>query len=160
MTASSRTFVALFLSTVAVAASLTAQKNRAPDAAKVATTRRLLALTRSAQLSIRAMEVMVPAQRAANPQIPAEFWDAFLARARRDVNQLVDSLVPIYGNHFTHAELEELVRFYQSPIGRRLTEAQPLITQESVEVGQRWGAIIGRQVAESLGAGGRKAPNE
>jgi hypothetical protein len=156
-----RPFVALLLA-LALAAPLGAQKNASPDAAKTATIRRLLELTQSAQLSLRAMEVMVPAQRAANPQIPAEFWDAFLARARRDVHQLVDSLVPIYANHFTQAELEELVRFYQSPIGRRLTELQPAITQESIEMGQRWGALIGRAVADSLMAAGagRKPPDE
>ena len=155
----SRTSIALLLA-LALAAPLSAQKNAAPDAAKTAVIRRLLELTQSAQLSLRAMEVMVPAQRAANPQIPAAFWDAFLARARRDVHQLVDSLVPIYAAHFTQAELEELVRFYQSPMGRRLTQMQPLITQESIEVGQRWGAMIGREVADSLMAAGSKPPNE
>ena len=155
----SRTSIALLLA-LALAAPLSAQKNAAPDAVKTAVIRRLLELTQSAQLSLRAMEVMVPAQRAANPQIPAAFWDAFLARARRDVHQLVDSLVPIYAAHFTQAELEELVRFYQSPMGRRLTQMQPLITQESIEVGQRWGAMIGREVADSLMAAGSKPPNE
>ena len=159
MTFSHRTVIASLFTLTALTAPLTAQQGQSPEAAKIATTRRLLELTGAAQLSVRAMEVMVPAQRAANPQIPAAFWDAFMVRARRDVPQLVDSLAPIYAAHFTQAQLDELVRFYESPVGRHLTEVQPLITQESFEVGQRWGALIGRAVAESLAQGGRKPPN-
>jgi hypothetical protein len=96
------------------------------------------------------MEAVIPGQRAAMPQVPAAFWDAFLAHARRDMPQLVDSLVPIYAAHFTRAELDQLVRFYESPIGRRLAEVQPLITQESMQAGQRWGARIGGEVGDSL----------
>jgi len=119
-------------------------------AATAATVRRLLDLTGAAKLALQNMEALLPAQRAANPQIPAAFWDGFLAHARRDIPQLVDSLIPIYAGHFTKAELDQLVRFYESPIGRRLAEQQPMILQESVQVGQRWGTAIGRQVGDSL----------
>ncbi len=104
---------------------------------------------------------MVPAQRAANPQIPGAFWDAFLARARRDLPQLVDSLVPVYAAHLSQAELDQLVRFYESPLGKHLSEVQPQILQESMQVGQTWGGVIGRQVGESLSRSGVKpqSPN-
>jgi hypothetical protein len=125
-------------------------QQRPTDPATAATVRRLLDLTGAAKLALQNMEALLPAQRAANPQIPAAFWDAFLAHARRDIPQLVDSLIPIYAGHFTKAELDHLVRFYESPIGRRLAEQQPLILQESVQVGQRWGSAIGRQVGDSL----------
>jgi len=120
------------------------------DPATAATVRRLLDLTGAARLAVQSMETLLPAQRAAMPQVPAEFWDAFLAHARRDVLQLVDSLVPVYAAHFTKAELDQLVRFYESPIGRRLAEVQPLITQASMQAGQRWGARIGGEVGDSL----------
>ena len=120
------------------------------DAAKASTIRRLLDLTGAARLALSGMEAMVPAQRAANPQIPAAFWDAFLARARRDLPHLVDSLIPIYASHFSQAELDQLVNFYASPLGKHLSAVQPLILQESMGAGQRWGTVIGREVGESL----------
>jgi hypothetical protein len=122
------------------------------------TIRRFLELTGAAQLSVRAMETMLPAQRAANPQIPAAFWDAFMARARRDMHQLIDSLVPIYATHFTQVQMEQLVRFYESPLGRHLTTVQPQLNQVTMETGQRWGAVIGQQVAESLARAGVTLP--
>jgi hypothetical protein len=106
------------------------------------------------------MESMIAAQRQANPQIPAGFWDAFMAHARRDTTRLIDMLVPIYAAHLTRSEIEELLRFYLSPVGQRLTAVQPDILRESTLAGQQWGEVIGRAVGDSLAhAQGSLPPN-
>ena len=134
--------------------------SRPVDAATAAEARRLLAVTGATKLMLSTMESMIAAQREANPQIPEAFWDVFMAHARRDTTQLIDMLVPIYASHLTQSELEELLRFYTSPIGQRLTAAQPEILKESTLAGQNWGASIGRVVGESLSrAQGSRPPN-
>jgi len=148
------------LSAAVLTTSVRAQRRPAPvDSAKATTIRHLLDLTGAARLALSGMESMVPAQRAANPQIPGAFWDAFLARARRSLPQLVDAIVPVYAAHFSQAELDQLVCFYESPLGKHLSEVQPLILQESMQAGQTWGAAIGREVGESLSRSGVKPPN-
>lgn len=122
----------------------------ADDSAKVATVRRILVLTDVAGIMEHAIEALLPAQRAANPTIPPAFWDAFAAHARQDVPGLVDSLVPIYTSRFTLAELRQLEQFYLSPVGKHLAASQPGIIQESQQIGQRWGAALGKRVADSL----------
>ena len=160
MTAPSRCLMGLTLAATVLTAPVLAQQRPGPaDPAKATTIRHLLDLTGAARLALSGMEAMVPAQRAANPQIPGAFWDAFLARARRGLPQLVDALVPIYASHFSQAELDQLVRFYESPLGKHLSEVQPLILQESMRAGQSWGAVIGREVGESLARSGVKPPN-
>jgi uncharacterized protein len=150
-----RSVVFLFL-----ALPLSAQQSPPPvDSATATTIRQLLTLTGTGKRMVQGIEMMVPAQRASNPRIPPAFWDAFLARARRDTTQLMELLIPIYASHLTKAELEGLVRFYQTPLGRRVAEVLPLITQESMQAGQGWGAGIGRQVAESLAQSGVPFPN-
>jgi uncharacterized protein len=138
---------------------LPGQQTPAVDSGTATTIRHLLSLTGSARLAVQGIEAMIPAQRDANPRIPAVFWDAFLARARRDTAQFVELLVPIYAAHLTRAELEALVRFYEQPLGKRLAEVLPLINQESIQAGQGWGANIGRQIAESLSQSGVAFPN-
>jgi hypothetical protein len=151
MTVSVRRLVLVTLAVLAFGAPPPVAAQRAPvDPATATTIRRLLDLTGAAKLALQSMEQMMPSQRAANPQVPAAFWDAFLAHARRDVPQLVDSLIQVYAAHFTQADLDELVRFYESPLGRRLSAAQPMVTQESMQVGQRWGARIGGEVGDSV----------
>ena len=150
------TLVALALGTPAGAQQPAVPQPAPVDSATAVTIRRLLELTGAAKLALQTMETMLPAQRAAMPQIPAAFWDAFLAHARRDILMLVDSLIPVYAAHFSRADLEALVQFYESPVGRRLSEVQPMITQESMQVGQRWGAALGREVGDSLARAGAK----
>jgi len=112
--------------------------------------RKLLAASGATRLMLGNLESMIASQRQSSPQIPAAFWDAFLAHARRDTTQLIDMLVPIYASHLTQSELEELVRFYTSPIGQRLTAAQPTIFKESMAAGETWGEQIARMVGDSL----------
>jgi hypothetical protein len=123
---------------------------RKVDPATAAAARRLLTVTTAVKLALNGMETMINQQRGINPQVPGEFWDAFIAHARRDTTQLLDLLVPIYATHLTQDEIEQLIRFYESPIGKRLTAVQPLITQESMAAGQTWGAAIGRIVGDSI----------
>ena len=128
------------------------------DAPTAAAARRLLAVTGTTKLMLSSMESMLAAQREANPQIPAAFWDAFMAHARRDTTRLIDMLVPIYASHLTQSEIEELIRFYTSPIGQRLTAVQPAILQESTLAGQNWGELIARIVGDSLSQAGGDLP--
>ncbi|HLZ45452.1 MAG TPA: DUF2059 domain-containing protein [Gemmatimonadales bacterium] len=120
------------------------------DAATAASARRLLAATGATKLMLGNLETMIASQRQGNPQIPPAFWDAFLAHARRDTTRLVELLVPIYASHLTQSELEELLKFYNSPIGQRLTAVQPEIFKESMAAGERWGEVIARAVSDSL----------
>lgn len=126
--------------------------------AKVTLIRRILQLTNAGDLTLSAMEAALPAQRAANPQIPAEFWTEFSARAQRGVPQLLERLIPIYDASFSEAQLQQLVRFYESPLGRHLVSVQPTVTVQSIQAGQQWGAEIGAEVARDLQRRGIQTP--
>jgi uncharacterized protein len=132
--------------------------SRPADAATATAVRKLLAATGATKLMINNLESMITSQRQNNPQVPAAFWDAFLAHARRDTTRLVDLLVPIYAAHLTQSELEELLRFYNSSIGQRLTAVQPDIFKESMAAGESWGELIARTVSDSLQQSQGKAP--
>lgn len=133
------------------AAPLQAQIRSAPiDPEKVAVIRQILEVTGAANQMIVTMEATIPMQRASSPSVPAVFWDRFMARARAERGALLDSLIPIYDRNFTTADLTELLRFYNTPAGKRLIAATPNIARESVQAGQRWGFTIGQEVGEQL----------
>ena len=117
---------------------------------KDAVIRRILDVTKTAELILTTIEAGLPAQRASNPAIPAAFWDRFAARARAESRSLIDSLVPIYDRAFTTEELKELLRFYESPLGQRLIAATPDLSRESMLAGQRWGFVIGQEIGAQL----------
>lgn len=126
------------------------------DSAKLGAVRSLLEVTGAAEVIVASLEANIPAQRAANPAVPAVFWDEFETLAKERIPSLVDSLVPIYDRHFTLDDVNELLAFYRTPVGQRLVEVQPLIARESSETGQRWGARLGVEVAAELAKRGIK----
>ena len=120
------------------------------DAAKAGVVRHLLEINGVAAMMQRTIANLIPAERASNPTVPPAFWDAFAARVQKEVPVLIDSLVPIYTKRFTLAELKQVVQFYESPVGKHLSAAQPDMLQESQQIGTRWGAALGKQIADSL----------
>jgi hypothetical protein len=124
-----------------------------PERLKVA--RRLVQASGAEDLILKSIELTLPAQRAQNPNIPPEFWDRFAARARADVTMLVDSLAPVYAQRFSKAELDQLVAFYESPVGRHVATEQPSIAQESQQLGLRWGARVGAAIAVDMANEGK-----
>jgi len=66
------------------------------------------------------------------------------------ITDLVDSLVPVYKKHLTLKDLKELIKFYQTPIGKKYADKTPMIAQESLLAGQEWGMKIGQKFAEKM----------
>ena len=53
------------------------------------------------------------------PQVPGEFWEEMGKEMKNTAfNDLVDMLVPIYQEYLTQEDLEEVIKFYQSPAGK------------------------------------------
>ncbi|UTF58843.1 DUF2059 domain-containing protein [Gilvimarinus sp. DA14] len=48
-----------------------------------------------------------------------------------------DDMVVIYKKYFTDAEIEKLIEFYSSPVGKKAIEVMPQLFQEGSQVGMR-----------------------
>jgi uncharacterized protein len=135
-----------------------AQAAAAPaDSAKVRLIKQLLAKVHVTDQALQAMEQQLPAQRAANPRVPAAFWDRFMEQARARRGELEDGYVALYDRHFSAEEIRQLVAFYDTPIGRRFLEVQPTLMREGIAMGQEWGSRIGAEVGRTLSAEGAQA---
>ena len=108
---------------------------------KEAAIREVLQLTGAAALGIQIMEQMRPALEKAVPNVPASFWDNFMAEVRPD--EMIDVIVPVYAKHFTLEELERLIVFYRTPLGRKVIGEMPEVMKECMAAGQEWGRQIG-----------------
>ncbi len=86
----------------------------------------------------------------ANPNIPPEFWIEVEKEFRKKLPELVESMMPVYAEHFTKSELVALAEFYKSPAGKKFAEKQPEILQASMTAGAKWGEKIGREVMQRL----------
>ncbi len=57
---------------------------------------------------------------------------------------------PIYHKYLTSADLEELIRFYNTPVGKKAIEIMPIVTQEAMQAGQVWGRSLGPKIQQRL----------
>ena len=161
---SSRTcrFVAIaFMIAFAVRAGAQTPAGDVPrDPAKIALIRQILTETKAIDLAVAAMETSLPAQRAANPRIPAVFWDRLSALVHTRSDSLGSMFIDIYNRHFSTDDLKQLLEFYRSPTGRRLLAETPAIARESFIAGQSWGMQLGAEVARQLAAEGIQMPQQ
>ena len=50
----------------------------------------------------------------------------------------------------TKSDLEELIIFYRTPVGKKFAQSSPMLVQESMQVGQEWGMKIGQDFSERM----------
>jgi hypothetical protein len=127
-----------------------AQAGRVPaDSLKRMGIRRLLEIQRTDSLMLEGIERALAAQ-PMNPDLPEGFYEALVARARRDVAVFVERLVPVYDSLYTAQEVDALIAFYRTPLGRRLIETQPQLMDATMQLGQQWGMELTGQVLVDL----------
>ena len=59
---------------------------------------------------------------------------------------MIDGIATVYANNFTAVELRDIEAFYRQPVGQKMLEKMPAISQQALAVGQE----IGRKAAEDL----------
>lgn len=140
-----------------------------PDRALAEEAQRLMdvtgALKMARQMASMTANEMLKATQAANPQIPAragaiitEITNAEFDQAFAPGGEMALGIAAVYARHFTVGELREMIAFYESPIGRKVTESLPAVGQESMQVGMGWAMKrmpeVQRKIQERLKAEG------
>jgi hypothetical protein len=52
--------------------------------------------------------------------------------------EVVDQTARIYASHFTEPELKEMLKFYQSPVGKKMIEEEPKALDQSMAAAAKW----------------------
>lgn len=121
---------------------------RADETQKQKDIRKLLNITGSGELGTQVMGQMIGNMKKAMPQVPEKFWADFMKEVHTD--ELIDMIVPVYDRNLTHDDVKELIRFYESPTGKKFVSVLPKITQESMVVGEKWGRELAMKVMTKL----------
>jgi hypothetical protein len=80
-----------------------------------------------------------------NPDIPAGVWQNFGSRVSDDA-AIVSLYGPVYERHLSPADIDALVVFFRSPLGKRLTAGLIQVRADTQAMSQRWALAV----AESL----------
>jgi len=81
-------------------------------------------------------------------QVAAQLEKQYAPRA----TELVDASARIYASHFTEAELQQILAFYQSPVGRKVIAEEPKALDESMAHAGNWGDNLSEEVITKMRA--------
>lgn len=102
----------------------------------------------SFQTVIRQMFVMFKQQYS---NVDAGVWEELEKEfSKTSIDDLTEMMVPVYSKYMTLSDLQEIIAFYETPIGKKLAQSTPFITQESMQVGQIWGMKIGQDFEKRM----------
>jgi len=110
--------------------------------------RKLLAITNAAQLGGQVMHQVINTFKTQMPSVPPAFWAELSTELNPD--ELMEKLIPVYDKHLSAQEVKDIIKFYESPSGKKLLAAQPAMVQESTVIGQEWGRAIAEKVMKKL----------
>jgi uncharacterized protein len=116
-----------------------------------ATVKKYLEATGSLEIFKTAIGSIMQSFKKMKSEVPDELWkDMETEFSNTSMDDLVALLAPVYEKHLTEADLNEVIKFYNSPIGKKLAEKTPAIMTDSMQAGQEWGKKIGQAIADKL----------
>lgn len=94
------------------------------------------------------LNTMVVQYKSSYPDIPSEFWKK--AISEENVNDLFNRMIPLYSKYYNEKEINDLIVFYKTPTGKKMVETMPQVMNESMQIGEKWGAEIGSKIQAEL----------
>lgn len=52
---------------------------------------------------------------------------------------LYDKMAKVYMETYTHEEIKQMLKFYNSPVGKKITEKASELTKKNMDAAQEWG---------------------
>lgn len=95
----------------------------------------------------RAKQSLVPT----NPQLIAplnQVADQLKKEYAPKSAEIENEVAKVYAQHFTEAELKEILAFYKSPVGRKMIAEEPKAIEQSLKAAQEWAAKFSDVVLE------------
>ena len=143
---------------VCVVASLCFTANAFSDAEKDADILKLIeasgGMASGEQMAQIFTDQMTQVLRASGTEIPPEVLNVMpevvMSIVSDHLPELIKLVVPVYGKHFTHDEIREMLAFYESDVGKKLAQKQPQIMAESSQMGQQWGMSVGQEIQRRI----------
>lgn len=108
----------------------------------------LLTMSGQANIGIQVLNQFVGQFKTAYPNVPEKFWEDFLKEVNAE--DLINAIVPVYDKYYTENDIDEMIKFYQSPVGIKMTNNLQNIFMESQEAGRKWGMEIAEKVFKKL----------
>ena len=107
-----------------------------------------LSASGSGEMLMNVAEQIVKVFKDNYPDVPEKVWED--CKDAINTSELIELLVPIYDRNFTHVEIKEMIKFYHTPVGKKLVKSTPQIIEESYRIGEQWGKDKSQTILDRL----------
>lgn len=135
----------------AFAAGASAQE-AAKDTSKRPLIREVMELTNVSKMATQMAGNMMDSFSGANLGLPENVMELLKTEIKKELDSanLADLFIPIYEKYYEKNELQDLIRFYKTPTGKKMISVMPQVMNEAMEAGKLWGQEMGMRVAKRL----------
>ena len=74
--------------------------------------------------------------------IPEAKFEEFSKEFDATLPSLYESIAKIYMETYTHEDIKAMLKFYESPVGKKISENAGELYKKSMEAGQEWGPSL------------------
>jgi len=128
----------------------------APSQAGLATAMEVLEATNAKANVLRMVDIIMPQTlaivRQQNPKLDdatlKSFEVAFREELQASLADYMKGMAGIYVRHFSEKELEGLLAFYRTDLGKKLISETPEVMKEGAALGESWGRNIAVTAAQ------------
>jgi hypothetical protein len=117
------------------------------DAAREKKVRKLLQVSGELTVAKQACDQALKGQKN-NPNLPPGYIKKFKELANEEF--FADVFTPVYMNHFDENDVDAMIAFYETPVGKKLVKERPALQKEAMEAGASAGAKLGLKVVQEL----------
>lgn len=61
---------------------------------------------------------------------------------RSIAREIIEEIIPIYDNVFTNEDILDIIKFYESDVGKMYLKKMPIVSIESMKIGTKFGEKI------------------
>ena len=127
------------------------------DAEQVGIAREMLVAMRAADnfdaVIPAVLQALKPALTSGNPKAEKD-WDELAPIMTQEFSALkgglLDEIASVYAKAFDKGELQSFVAFYRTPAGEKLARLTPVLAQQTMAAGQKFGQQVAVRVAERM----------
>ena len=118
------------------------------EKAKSNSIKQLMEKTGAKNLGSQMIKQMLPTLKKLAPNAPKIFWKKTILKM--DMNKMIELIIPVYQKHLTEKDIQTIIKFYDTPVGKKFIKVTPAITQETMIIGQQWGQSIAMEIIQEL----------
>lgn len=71
--------------------------------------------------------------------VPEANQEAFKNELKESMESLYSKMAVVYMETYTEEEIDKILEFYNTPVGKKMVSTTPEVTKKAMEIGQVWG---------------------